>query len=74
MALSSSNATSFPRELRSVLATVQCLSEYAGEQGDTRSAAVLRHAALLIEASLMPVRAPASVPARRPAALGEARA
>lgn len=74
MALSSSNATSFPRELRSVLATVQCLSEYAEEQGDARSAGVLRHAALLIEASLMPVRAPASAPARRPAALADTRA
>lgn len=41
-------------ELRSVLATLQCLSEYAAEQGDTKSAAILHNAASLLEVTVLP--------------------
>ncbi|TPG36242.1 hypothetical protein EAH89_30420 [Roseomonas nepalensis] len=58
----------FQSELRSVLATLQCLSDYAAEQGDAPSAAILGNAAGLMELSLVgpathaPVRPP--VPTR----------
>ena len=58
----------FQSELRSVLATLQCLSDYAAEQGDAQSAAIIGNAAGLMElslvgpASLAPVRSP--VPTR----------
>ena len=58
----------FQSELRSVLATLQCLSDYAAEQGDAQSAAILGNAAGLMEVSLIgpanhaPVRPP--VPTR----------
>ena len=43
----------FRTELRSALATLQCLSDYAAEQGDGRSAAILGNAAGLLELSLV---------------------
>lgn len=58
----------FQSELRSVLATLQCLSDYAAEQGDAQSAAIIGNAAGLMELSLVgpapkaPVRPP--VPTR----------
>ena len=58
----------FQSELRSVLATLQCLSDYATEQGDAQSAAIIGNAAGLMELSLVgpatqaPVRPP--VPTR----------
>ena len=58
----------FQSELRSVLATLQCLSDYAAEKGDAQSAAILGNAAGLMELSLVgpatqaPVRPP--VPTR----------
>ena len=53
----------FQSELHSVLATLQCLSDYAAEQGDPRSASILGHAAALMELSLAaPIRP--SVPTR----------
>lgn len=59
----------FQSELRSVLATLQCLSDYATEKGDAQSATILGNAAGLMELSLVvpatqaPVRAP--VPTRK---------
>ena len=53
----------FQSELRSVLATLQCLSDYAAEKGDTQSACIIGNAAVLMELSLVapapqaPVRA-----------------
>ena len=41
-------------ELRSVLATLQCLSEYAAEQGETQCAAILHNAASLLEVTVLP--------------------
>ena len=58
----------FQNELRSVLATLQCLSDYAAEKGDVQSAAIIGNAAGLMELSLVgpaiqaPVRPP--VPTR----------
>ncbi|TPG46037.1 hypothetical protein EAH89_25250 [Roseomonas nepalensis] len=58
----------FQSELRSVLATLQCLSDYAADRGDAQSAAILGNAAGLMELSLVvpaaqaPVRPP--VPTR----------
>ena len=43
----------FQTELRSVLATLQCLSDYAAEKGDSPSAAILGNAAGLLELSLV---------------------
>ncbi|TPG37702.1 hypothetical protein EAH89_29920 [Roseomonas nepalensis] len=43
----------FQIELRSVLATLQCLSDYAAEKGDGRSAAILGNAADLLELTLI---------------------
>ncbi|WP_198384778.1 hypothetical protein [Roseomonas sp. KE2513] len=43
---------SFDSELRSVLATLQCLSEYAFERGDKQAAAILHNAAAILELSV----------------------
>ncbi|WP_043839186.1 hypothetical protein [Muricoccus aerilatus] len=42
----------FETELRSVLAILQCLSEYASERGDNQSAAILHNTAALLELSM----------------------
>lgn len=44
----------FETELRSVLATLQCLSEYASERGDNQSAAILHNTAALLGLSVTP--------------------
>lgn len=48
MAPNYSSDVRFRRELRATLATLQCLSEYAAEQGDPRSSSILHTAAALL--------------------------
>lgn len=63
MSLHPTSDRRFQGELRSILATLQCLSDYAAEQGDPRSASIIGHAAALMELSLAaPIRP--SVPTR----------
>lgn len=57
MSLPSAAQRTFASELRSVLATLHCLSEYASEQGDKQCAAILHNAAALLELSV-PTPAP----------------
>lgn len=54
MAPSTPSRRTLQSELRSVLATVRCLSEYADEQGDTQCASILYNAAALLEATVLP--------------------
>jgi hypothetical protein len=42
----------FRRELRATLATLQCLSEYAAEQGDAQSSSILHNAAALLDVAM----------------------
>ncbi|TPG53293.1 hypothetical protein EAH89_17400 [Roseomonas nepalensis] len=53
MSLRSGSDCRLQSELRSVLATLQCLSDYAAEQGDSRSSSILGNAAGLLELSLV---------------------
>ncbi|TPG44306.1 hypothetical protein EAH89_27305 [Roseomonas nepalensis] len=63
MSLRPTSDCPFQSELRSVLATLQCLSDYAAEQGDGRSASILGNAAGLLELSLVtPPRAGSCAP------------
>ncbi|WP_043839806.1 hypothetical protein [Muricoccus aerilatus] len=48
MAPSHASDDRFQRELRATLATLQCLSEYAAEHGDTQSSSILHNAAALL--------------------------
>ncbi|WP_043840303.1 hypothetical protein [Muricoccus aerilatus] len=53
MAPSHASDDRFQRELRATLATLQCLSEYAAEQGDTQSSSILHNAAALLSVTVM---------------------
>ena len=43
----------FSSELRSLVLTAQCLAEYAAEQGDKQSAAILDNVAALLDMAVL---------------------
>ncbi len=67
MASTTPSRRTLQSELRSVLATLQCLSEYAAEQGDTNCAAILHNAASLLEITALPQLACGTVKGSSPA-------
>ena len=56
MSLRTPSDTLLQQDLRSVLVTMHCLSEIAGQRGDAQSARLLHHAAALLEATILQQR------------------